>query len=130
MSSAYKYFEICFFVQLYNNFIRNVITLAYCVISALSYFWLNCYCGEFITNIFLKYADCLYKSQWYSLPVPLEKYWTIVMPNMQRTVFYDGLGMVRLNLNTFANVSPNPIIWRFFLFFTVKNFIDCFSFSV
>lgn len=106
--------------------------IALCSTFTLSYFWLHCYWGAFTTNSFGKYANCLYGSQWHSLTISLQKYWTIILPNMQRPLFYNGFGVVPLDLKTFANVSTYYLVSKihsdrffrnsFLLFVTISKY--------
>lgn len=60
-----------------------------------------CYCGALTTNTFLKYTDCLYGSNWYTMPAPLQKYLILMISSAQRRLLYEGHGMTTLNLETF-----------------------------
>lgn len=75
------------------------------IVAELNYLEIHCYFGEMTTQSFLKFSNCLYELQWYNLPIQLGKYLLIILPNMQRSLFYDGFGMFPLTLQTFAPVN-------------------------
>lgn len=83
----------------------TMVILLNCLLFALIDAFVYCYCGAMVTNSFSKYLDCLYENHWYNLPVPLQKQLIIVMANLQRPLYYQGFGMVTLNLATFVNVK-------------------------
>lgn len=57
------------------------------------------------TESFKKMTDCVYESVWPDLPIPLQKYFILMIQNTQKTVFYHGFGMLKLNLETFRKVK-------------------------
>lgn len=67
--------------------------------------FLYCFFGKLASDSFAKMADCLYEYNWYELPFDLEKYFIIMIANAQKPLFYDGFGVLVLNLQTFTNVS-------------------------
>lgn len=50
-------------------------------------------------------SDCLYESNWQALSVNLQKYIQLMIQNSQKSVFYHGFGMVKLDLMTFTKVK-------------------------
>lgn len=88
----------------------DTFVLFFNALSALTDAFVFCYFGAMTTIRFAKYADRLYEVHWYNLPTPLQKQLIAIMPNLQRPLYYRGLGMVTLDLVTFVNVKFNTCI--------------------
>lgn len=54
---------------------------------------------------FKKMADNVFEMNWQDLPIELQKYFILMIANMQKPLYYYGGGIVILDLNTFINVS-------------------------
>lgn len=67
--------------------------------------FLFCHFGKSATNSYEMLADCLYESDFQSLPVELQKYFILMIADVQRPLCYDGYGLVILDLETFSKVS-------------------------
>lgn len=67
--------------------------------------FIYCFCGKLATESFEKMAQCLYEANWHNTSVILQKYIIIMMSNTQQPLYYDGFGIVILNLKTFTSVS-------------------------
>lgn len=57
------------------------------------------------TESYEKMAESLYDVNWQDLPVDLQKYFFIMIMNMQKPLVYHGFGFYVLKLETFAAVS-------------------------
>lgn len=70
-----------------------------------------CYCffGKSTTENFDRIANCLFQSNWIELPVKLQKYFVIIIGNAHKPFFYHGLGIVVLDLESFAKVSEENV---------------------
>lgn len=73
------------------------------VVSALNLF-LYCYFGKLATESHAKIADCLYKTNWQNLPIDSQKYFILMIANMQKPLHYHGFKIAVLDLETFTNV--------------------------
>lgn len=67
--------------------------------------YLYCYYGNRSTNDYAKMANYLYTSNWYQLPIELQKYFKMMIANAQRPLFYHGFRIVQLNLETYLKVK-------------------------
>lgn len=56
------------------------------------------------TERFAQMADCMYESDWLSLPVQFQKDFIVIIANAQRPLYYQALGIVILNMETFTSV--------------------------
>lgn len=74
------------------------------MISGMVILFLFCYFGALATESFEEMADSLYESNWPELPVALQKYFIVMIGNMQRTLHYHGFEVASLDLNTFISV--------------------------
>lgn len=70
----------------------------------LLYIFLLCYFGKGATESFEKMPDCLYESNWHKIPIDQQKNVLLMLINAQRPLYYDGLNIAALNLETFCNV--------------------------
>lgn len=57
------------------------------------------------TESFLQMSECLYESNWPVLAPNLQKYFVIMIGNTQQPIYYNGFGLVVLNLEAFGKVS-------------------------
>lgn len=57
------------------------------------------------TDSYEKMAERLFESNWQRLSIDLQKYFILMIANMQRPIRYHGGGVIALNLETFGNVS-------------------------
>lgn len=65
-----------------------------------------CYLSKLATDSYAKMSDCVYnKITWYELPIGLQKYFVLMIQNMQQPLNYHGFGVIYLNLETFTKVS-------------------------
>lgn len=76
------------------------------VIMAGENIFLYCYYGQMASESFEKFSNEYYAMHWFTLPTKLQKYFVLMIGNAQRTVYYDGSGIARLNLNSLALVRP------------------------
>lgn len=67
--------------------------------------FLCCYFGKLATESFEKMPDCLYESNWHERSIKLQKYFNLMIQNMQTPLFYHGFNVAVLNLETFTKVS-------------------------
>lgn len=72
-----------------------------------------CYLGKLASESYEKMSDCVYNIKWYKLAAGLQKYFILMIANMEIPIYYHGFGVVDLHLETFSKVSWNPfrIIW-------------------
>lgn len=63
-----------------------------------------CYFGKLATISFEKMADSVFEMNWEELPIGIQKYFILIIANMQKTMYYFGGGIVILDLSTFVNV--------------------------
>lgn len=64
-----------------------------------------CYFGKLASISFEQMTDHVFQMNWQDLPVKLQKYFILLIANMQKPLFYYGGGIVILDLSTFVNVS-------------------------
>lgn len=69
------------------------------------YAFLMCFFGKAATESFEKMSHCLYEFNWQQLPINLQKYLIVMIGNTQRPLYYQGLGICVLDLETFAKAS-------------------------
>lgn len=66
---------------------------------------LYCYYGKKSTDTYSAFGDCVYGMDWYDLPVNLQKYFTLTIANAQVPIYYHGLGIAYLNLESYTKAS-------------------------
>lgn len=67
--------------------------------------FLYCYFGKLATDSYSKMSDCLYNMNWRKQPIKLQKYFVLMIQNIQKPVYYHGFDVATLNLETFLKVS-------------------------
>lgn len=71
-----------------------------CVFVLLTY----CFLGTLATDSYQNYADLLYETHWYKLPLNLQKLYILMIANAQKPIYYHGFGIIQLKLNIFIKV--------------------------
>lgn len=88
-----------------ENFdIETVITFMASMTNIL-WIYFHCLLGKLVTDRFEQLPNHLFHSKWYELPNKLQKYFILLLANTQEPLFFDGLGIYALNLETFTSVS-------------------------
>ena len=72
-----------------------------------------CYFGKLATESYEMMADCIYDMDWYELPNGLQKYFILMIANMQKLIYYDGSGVAKLELGTFLKVIEPTFLSTF-----------------
>lgn len=72
-------------------------------VSTLNLF-LYCYFGSHVTENCLKFANVLYKTEWYNTSVKMQRYFVLMIANAQKELCYSGFGIVLMNIETFSTV--------------------------
>lgn len=100
----------------------DVVLLLVAGMVATANLFLYCFFGAMATESYEQMAECLYKSKWYERPTHLQKYFIIMIGNMQRPLCYHGFGLAILNLQTYSTVNS------FEFFMKICFFNICFIF--
>lgn len=66
---------------------------------------LYCYFGELTTESYAMMSDCVYNMDWYEQPNELQRYFVLMIQNMQKPIYYHGFEVANLDLRTFIKVS-------------------------
>lgn len=83
----------------------NVCMMIIAFASGILNLFVYCYLGKIATDNYGAFADCVYGCQWPILPVKLQRFIKLMIGNAQRRLYYDGFGVVVLDLGTFTSVS-------------------------
>lgn len=67
--------------------------------------FLYCYFGKMATDSFEQMAVCLYECNWQDYPIDLQKYFILMLQNMQQPLWYHAYNVAILNLETFTKVT-------------------------
>lgn len=94
-----------FFFQKIRNRDDDAFFIACGTISNIGIAYLQCLLGKMITERFARMPNHLFEhTNWYRLPNKLQKYFLLMIANTQKPLFFDGLGMFIVNLETFTTV--------------------------
>lgn len=63
-----------------------------------------CFMGSLTTEQFLGYSDIVYESDWYKMPIDMQKLLQFVIIDAQRPHIFNGFGIIDSNLTTFVKV--------------------------
>lgn len=72
-------------------------------ISAIN-LYVDCYLSSVTTDQFLILIERLFEFDWYKLPVDEQRYFMLMIGNMQQPIAYDGFHVFSLNLATYSKV--------------------------
>lgn len=75
------------------------------MLSGISNLFIYCFFGKLATESFNQMANSLFQSDWFNLPIELQKYYIIIIGNAQQSLFYHGFKIVFLDLETFTKVG-------------------------
>lgn len=78
--------------------------------ASITNLFIYCYFGMRVTTSFEEMVDSVNDMNWYRLPIRLQKHLIIIIGDMQIPQYYDGFGVLYLNLETFSNVRNHPSI--------------------
>lgn len=90
----------------------DVVLLLVAGMVATANLFLYCFFGAMATESYEQMAECLYKSKWYGRPTHLQKYFIIMIGNMQRPLYYHGFGLAILNLQTYSTVNSFDFLMK------------------
>lgn len=85
------------------------------VMCGSSNLFLYCFYGKWATESYANMTYYVYEADWPSAPVALQKYFILMIANMQKPLYYHGFGIAVLNLETFAKVCTNTIYTFYFV---------------
>lgn len=74
------------------------------LLNCITNLFVCCYFGKMATDSYLNMSNYLYESNWFELPIALQKYYILMIGNMDKPVYYHGFGIAILNLKTFLAV--------------------------
>lgn len=83
------------------------------MVGGVSNILLFCFFGKLATENFSRMVNNLFDSDWPNLPVKLQKSFILMIGNAQRPFYFHGLGLIVLNLESFASVRINlPFVFE------------------
>lgn len=82
----------------------KIIVAFYVTWYGLAHLYAYCYVGKNSTDAFAAFADCLYESNWMTLPLELRRAYPLMIAHAQRPLCYHGFNVVILNLELFTQV--------------------------
>ena len=74
------------------------------ILAGLYNLFLYCFFGKMVTDMFSQISEYLYESNWYELPIELQKNFILAIQNAQLPLQYNGFEVAVLNLETFCAV--------------------------
>lgn len=98
------YSTFCSFKQFQHLDIGILFIMGVAVSDALSPF-LFCFFGKMATDCYINMSDSLFQSNWYILPIELQKCFIVMIGFGQRPIYYHGFNVMILDLETFTAVS-------------------------
>ncbi|XP_055308954.1 odorant receptor 67d-like [Sitodiplosis mosellana] len=81
----------------------DIAILVSVVLIGFSTLFLYCYLGKVATESFEKMANYLYyEVNWHELPIELQRYFILMIANIQKPLYYHGFSIITLKLETFC----------------------------
>lgn len=84
---------------------KTILILIIGVMTSTLTLLLFCYFGHISTNAYLKMGDRLFESDWFNRPLNYQKSFLLIIQSAQQGNYYQGFGVVHLDLNTYCTVS-------------------------
>lgn len=97
--------EFLFLLQQLQHPSFSICVLLIVVSVGLGNLFLFCFFGTLGTESFERMADYLYESNWFEMPIRLQKNIIMMIQNAQKPIYYHGFGMAILQMGTFSNVN-------------------------
>lgn len=109
-----KKFIIFFDVQLLHDLANLSFQLIY---MACSLFWpfLHCYYASSITQQIGNTGFTAYGSNWFDLPIHLQKYIVLMVVRAQQTLYFTGFDIIYCTMETLGKVFPKELLCKTFL---------------
>lgn len=88
----------------------NILALSTAAALGLANLFVYCYFGEMTIDGFENMVRDIWDTNWHELPIELQKYYIMMIQNMQRPHchHYDGFGLATLDMHTFGGVNISP----------------------
>lgn len=83
--------------------------------------YLYCESAQLATDNLIQFGDEVFDSDWYKLPIEIQKSFILIIANAELPINYDGLHMVDLNSPTFARVWKNHCLVKSFELFSLQR---------
>lgn len=106
MSSLYEIFTL--FVQEFQDMGVDITIGITEFLLGMTNLLIYCYLGKLANESYAQMPDCMFYMNWYELPAGLQKFFILMIGNMQKALYYRGFGFIVLNLETFTRVSVHP----------------------
>lgn len=98
------------FKQNFRRFNSDNIMIGFACGTAAFNMFVHCFFGKLATDQFDQLPNYLFESDWPNLPLKLQKHHILMLANAQQPLYFDGFGVLILNLETFTKVSDHVII--------------------
>lgn len=97
-------FIVPFFQQYQNQNYIALANLVFLILLSMTVMLPYCYFGKLATDCFVQMSDCVYEMNWHMLPAKLQKYFILMIGNMQKPIYYHAHYIALLDLNTYIRV--------------------------
>lgn len=104
--------KICF--QKMEHFDADTLMVFVIAMTNILWIYFHCLLGKMVTDRYDEWSNHLYNSQWYELPIGLQKYVILLLTNMQKPFYFHGFKIYVLNLETFEKVRNSLSLSRLF----------------
>lgn len=74
------------------------------LVNGMAYLFTYCYFGKMSTESFNRMGESVYEMNWYEFSNDSKKYFLFIIQNAQRPLYYHGLDVAIMNLETFTKV--------------------------
>lgn len=82
----------------------SILVLIFGASSGTGTTFLYCLIGSWTTEQFLLFGDRSYESEWYKMPIDLQKIVQLMIIDAQQPLVFNGFGIIDLSLMTFIKV--------------------------
>lgn len=94
-----------FFIHFHSEF--DMVAFVFdviCVICYLIWSSLFCYHGNLAADRVSSVGSSAYNSNWFHLPVEMQKFMTLIIARSQNPVYFTGLGLIDCTMEVFEKV--------------------------
>lgn len=99
--------KILLFQQWQHHIDFTMVTVLMTSSIGISTLLLYCYFGKLATDSYAEMSDCIFNMNWCEQSIELQKYFILMIENMQKSIYYHGFEIAKMDLETFIKVSQS-----------------------
>lgn len=100
----FKLIQNFLFFQQWQQFDYTLASVISTTSIGMSVLLFYCYFGKLASESYEMMPNCVFDVNWHEQPNELQRYFILMIANMQKPVYYHGFEVAKMDLGTFVNV--------------------------